>query len=173
MKKTMIYVALATTLMATSAYANGSNNCERLGNSHNYRCNVDGVAYDVSNAQSSAAASAAAIAYANQRQSQTSTNTNSNDNANFTTNNNKVTSSNSNVNGGNSVNFEGNPAHTTSFNVGVGVGITARVGEGVRAQAVTNAADWLAAHGQKCLALEAMLEVHPDLKKLGKKVTCK
>lgn len=199
-------ILLATTLVLVSsaAFASGSD-CDRRGNSNNYRCEVNGTTYNVSDADSAAAAAAAAQAYAAQKQSQAQTqgqgqtqgqnsfnsndnsnrlsndidnevdvdSRNTNSNANVNGNSNKNDNNSSAVNGGNSVNIEGDPAHTTSFNVGVGVGITARLGEGVRARSVTEAADWLASNGQECLALEAMLEIHPDLKKLGKEVNCK
>lgn len=161
--ETMKLLAISALLMAASigsASALSPPQCKQIGNSSNYRCEGDGKAYTVSNANSATAAAAAIQGQAqnqNQGQSQNS--------ENFNANNNEVDNRNSN-----SVNFEGNPAHTTSFNVGVGVSV--RLGEGVRARAVQDAADWLADNGQKCLAVQSMLKLHPDLKRMGKTVAC-
>lgn len=144
MKKLMLSTAVALAVMSGAAFATDNKN--------SYTVNVDGRSYTVHNVNSKAEAEAAASAFAASKAQATGGNA---------------------YNGGNSVNIKGDPAHTTSFNVGIGVGISARLGEGVRARSVTEAANWLAANGQNCLALEAMLEVHPDLKKLGKKVNCK
>lgn len=167
----MLKVMIFTTAFALgglgAGLASATTQCERIGNSNNYRCPVGDTNLTVKGAESEANAAAHAAAYAaakqeqaqnqaqaqGQQQGQTSTNTNDNSNS----------SSISNV-------IEGNPAHTTSFNVGVGVSV--RLGEGVRARAVQDAADWLAHNGQKCLAMEAMLKLHPDLRRMNKTVKC-
>lgn len=171
----MLKVMIFTTAFALgglgAGLASATTQCERIGNSNNFRCPVGDTNLTVKGATSEANAAAHAAAYAaakqeqaqqqaqvqgqaqGQQQGQTSTNTNDNSNS----------SSISNV-------IEGNPAHTTSFNVGVGVSV--RLGEGVRARAVQDAADWLAHNGQKCLAVEAMLDLHPDLRRMNKTVKC-
>lgn len=68
----------------------------------------------------------------------------------------------------NEVNFS-SPKNTTSFNVGVGLNI--RLGEGVQANSAREAADWLAKHGQSCIALDVILH-SPQVRKLGYDVDC-
>ena len=179
-----IYLAAAVALFASTASAT-TTQCERIGNSNNFRCPVGDTNLTVKGATSEANAAAHAAAFAAQKQaqqqaqsqgqSQSSSNSNRNDNDNTNingnSNDNRSSASNSNANTSSISNvIEGNPAHTTSFNVGVGVSV--RLGEGVRARAVQDAADWLAHNGQKCLAMEAMLELHPDLRRMNKTVKC-
>jgi hypothetical protein len=164
----MKLLTIAAALMLSATVASASTECVRLGNSNNWKCPTGGMLYTVANAATEADARATANAHQKQKQQQGQTqgqnqsSSNVNDNSNSSTNTNR--NSISNV-------IEGNPAHTTSFNVGVGVSV--RFGEGVRANAVLDAADRLERMGQKCLALEAMLKLHPDLKKLKKTVNCK
>jgi hypothetical protein len=167
----MLKVMIFTTAFALgglgAGLASATTSCEKRGNG--YKCENGGTVYNVPTASSAAVAAAAVENHVAQKQAQNQaqvqgqaqgqqqgqTSINTNDNSN--------SSSISNV-------IEGNPAHTTSFNVGVGVSV--RLGEGVRARAVQDAADWLAHNGQKCLAMEAMLDLHPDLRRMNKTVKC-
>lgn len=174
MKHTVLISALILTASIGMASAT---ECTRLGNSNNFRCDTGDRAFTVKNAaDANAAAKAIQGQLQGQNQSQSSDNRNTNTNVNGNKNSNK--NSNLNANHNNNSNsssisnvIEGNPAHTTSFNVGVGVSV--RLGEGVRARAVVEASERLEAMGQKCLSLEAMLKLHPDLRKLKKTVNCK
>lgn len=201
MKKLLLATALV--FVSSVAFAGGPSGveCNGKGKDDEFKCQTDsGQVFNVSNVNSAeAAAEAVAAAIANSTASATGGNAsatggdanavglggaggqggrggdggNANQGQSQGQGQNQVAKGGNAYNAGNSVNIEGDPAHTTSFNVGVGVGVTARLGEGVRARAVTDAADWLKANGQSCLALEAMLELHPDLKKMNKTVNCK
>jgi hypothetical protein len=162
-KLSTFFAAAALTLIAGAASAT-TQTCERLGNSNNYRCPTDGTSYTVSNvsneaeARAAADAHAAAIAAQNQDQSQGQGQSQSSTNDN----------SNTNTNGGNTVSFS-DPAHTTSFNVGVGVAI--RLGDGVQARSAREAAALLKEWGQDCIALDVLLH-SPQVRKLGYDVDC-
>mgnify|MGYP000196255302 CR=1 FL=1 len=76
---------------------------------------------------------------------------------------------NTNVNGGNSVNIEGDPAHTTSMNLGVGVNLDIPIGRGIQGASCRDTVRLAREMGQETLALQIFLEC-PHVRKLNLKV---
>lgn len=145
MKKILTTIA-ALTLISGAVFATEPN-CERLGNSNNYRCTVPGndVAFEVRNAVDvDAAATAVANQLQNQSQEQGQGQSQSSENTN------------TNVNGGNSVNIEGNPKHTTSMNLGVGLNFNVPIASGVQTRNAIDTADWFIQNGDRCTAFKIM-----------------
>ena len=161
MKKQILTSLAALVLMSGAALAT-TPNCERIGNSNNYRCTVPGndVAFEVRNAVD---VDAAAMAVANQLQNQSQGQGQDQEQSQSSEN------TNTNVNGGNSVNIEGDPAHTTSMNLGVGVNLDIPIGRGIQGASCRDTVRLAREMGQETLALQIFLEC-PHVRKLNLKV---
>ncbi len=147
--KKQILTSLATLVLMSGAALATTPNCERIGNSNNYRCTVPGndVAFEVRNAVD---VDAAAMAVANQLQNQSQGQGQDQEQSQSSEN------TNTNVNGGNSVNIEGDPAHTTSMNLGVGVNFSVPIASGVQTRNAIDTANWFIQNGDPCTAFKIM-----------------
>lgn len=160
---TATFAALA--LGATVAQATNPTSCEHSKQQDEYHCtDGDGNTYTVHNA---ASAEAAAIAVANQSQDQTQDQTQDQDQSQTSEN----TNTNQNVNGGNSVNIEGDPAHTTSMTLGVGINFSIPIASGVQTRNAIDAANWFMQNGQSCVAYQIMSKA-PRVRNLGISFNC-
>jgi hypothetical protein len=165
MKALILSVALAALASAASAT---TVTCERIGHSNNFKCPVGSTTYNVSNANSAAAAAAAAKAYAEQKQSQNQAQvqgqaqgqqqgqTSANDNSNSSSITNTI---------------EGNPKHTTSMNLGVGINFSVPIASGVQTRNAIDAANWFIQNGDRCTAFNIMSKA-PRVRSLKINFTC-
>lgn len=161
-----IYLAAAVTLFASTASATVT--CERIGNSNNFRCPVGDTNLTVKGATSEANAAAHAAAYVaakqeqaqnqaqvqGQQQDQTSTNTNDNSNSSSITNT-----------------IEGNPKHTTSMNLGVGINFSVPIASGVQTRNAIDSANWFIQNGDACTAFKIMSKA-PRVRNLNINYNC-
>lgn len=158
MKKQILTSLAALVLMSGAAFATNPVSCEKSQQQNTYHCSDGQQSWNVSNVSS---AEAAAIAIQNQSQGQGQDQ--NQDQSQSSENNNK------NVNGGNSVNIEGDPAHTTSANLGVGVNLDIPIGRGIQGASCRDTVRLAREMGQETLALQIFLEC-PHVRKLNLKV---
>ena len=132
-----------------------------------YKCDVAGDTFNVTNAPSAeAAAAAVAAAVAEQAQSQNQgqqqgqqqgqTSSNSNDNSNSSSISNTI---------------EGNPKHTTSMNLGVGINFSVPIASGVQTKNAIDSANWFMQNGQSCVAYAIMAKA-PRVRNLKININC-
>lgn len=137
-----IILAITTLIILANAPAFATT-CYQKGNG-SFICEVGDKTYHVNNANSKAEAEAAAVAFANQQQGQAQSSENTNSNRN------------NNINGGNSVSIEGDPAHTTSMNLGVGINFSVPIASGVQTRNAIDTANWFLQNGDRCTAFHIM-----------------
>lgn len=156
-----IILACLFAFVPSLAMATNPTSCEASNQQNTYHCITgDGGTYTVHNA---ASAEAAAKAIADQQQEQNQGQSQGQGQGQSSENNN------SNVNGGNSVNIEGDPAHTTSMNLGVGVNLDIPIGRGIQGASCRDTVRLAREMGQETLALQIFLEC-PHVRKLNLKV---
>lgn len=152
-------LALFMCLLPSLAMATNPTSCQASNQQNTYHCTTgDGSTFTVYNA-ASAEAAAKAIAAQEQNQSQ-----GQGQSQNQTSENN-----NSNVNGGNSVNIEGDPAHTTHLGANLGINVNIPIGAGVQSNSCLNAVRVANEMGWNDVALQVFLEC-PHVRKLNLKV---
>lgn len=150
-----IILACLICLLPSLAFATNPTSCKASNQQGTYHCTTaEGDTFTVHNA---ASAEAAAKAIAAQQQGQGQDQSQSSENTN------------SNVNGGNSVNIEGDPAHTTSMNLGVGVNLDIPIGRGIQGASCRENVRLAKEMGWDDVALKIFLEC-PQVRKLNLKV---
>lgn len=160
MKKQILTSLAALVLMSGAALATNPVSCEKSQQQNTYHCSDGNQSWNVSSVSS---AEAAAKAVANQLQNQSQGQGQDQEQSQSSEN------TNTNVNGGNSVNIEGDPAHTTSMNLGVGVNLDIPIGRGIQGASCRDTVRLAREMGQETLALQIFLEC-PHVRKLNLKV---
>ena len=162
-----IILACLICLLPSLAFATNPTSCKASNQQNTYHCTTgDGGTFTVHNA---ASAEAAAKAIAAQQQGQTQRQGQDQSQGQGQDQSQSSENTNSNVNGGNSVNIEGDPAHTTSLNLGVGVNLDIPIGRGIQGASCRDTVRLAREMGQETLALQIFLEC-PHVRKLNLKV---
>lgn len=162
-------LALFVCLVPSLAMATNPTSCQASNQQNTYHCTTgEGSTFTVYNA-ASAEAAAKAIADQQQAQNQGQGQDQSQGQSQEQGQSQTSENNNSNVNGGNSVNIEGNPAHTTHLGDNLGINVNIPIGAGVQSNACLNAVRVANEMGWNDVALQVFLEC-PHVRKLNLKV---
>lgn len=161
MKHTILVLFMC--LMPSLAMATNPTSCQASNQQNTYHCTTgDGSTFTVHNA-ASAEAAAKAIAAQQQGQSQGQSQGQGQGQSQSSENNN------SNVNGGNSVNIEGNPAHTTHLGANLGINLSIPIASGIQGASCRENVRLAKEMGWDDVALKIFLKC-PHVRKLNLKV---